>query len=383
MSLRKKLTLYIGILIIVAGCAGGYVIYDFVTSPYPPDIPLEKFQPVSMLATPHHLVSKPKFPVIDVHSHPKESKKNPDQLVQILDESGIAAIVDLNGGWDEGLKRTLENYSLKYPNRFVVFTNPDFRKINNPDFGEDQVAQLERAVAIGAKGVKIWKDLGLELRDSSGKLIAVDDPRLDPLWAKAGELGVPVLMHTAEPSPFWDPIDRYNERYEDLMEASRWEYFESLYDPKFPKKETLLRQRENIVRRHPGTIFIGAHMGELGNDLKELGRMFDHYPNFYVDLSDRVYELGRQPYTTREFFIKYQDRILFGIDLYPETHVYQVYYRFFETFDEYFDYPRYYYKHGRWKIYGIHLPDRVLRKIYYENAARLLKIDPAGILSTN
>ncbi len=293
-----------------------------------------------------------------------------------MDAAGVKAIVDLFGHWGvDGarLERILTAYRLKYPERFIVFTNIDLDKIEAPNDVAEECAKFERAVAMGVKGVKVWKDLGMMERDNTGQLVAIDDPRLDAIWDKIGELKIPVLIHSADPAAFWQPVDLFNERYEELVIGGGW--LDSYANSNYPSQEALLSQRENLLKKHPNTIFIGAHMGEMANDLRALGQLFDQYSNFYVDISDRINELGRQPYTARDFFIKYQDRILFGIDLYPETHVYQAYYRFLETKDEYFDYPRHYFKHGRWKIYGIGLPDSVLEKVYYRNAARLLRLN--------
>ncbi len=380
MSIGKRILLYLAILLVVGGIGAFHVLYDFATTPYPPDISLEAFQPDTPGKIPEHRVWKPKFPVIDIHSHPQESGHTADELVRIMDAVGVAAISDLDGNWGwegERLKRKLEEYNLKYPGRFLVFTKIDFGRYDRPDFVEETCNRLEQSVKWGVKGVKIWKDLGMMIRDKNGRLIPLDDPRLDPIWDKIGELGIPVLMHTADPIAFWQPVDRFNERYEELTEGGSW--FDSYAGGDYPSFETLMQQRENLIRKHPNTIFIGAHMAELGQNLAELARLLDTYPNFYVEISDRTYELGRQPYTARDFLIKYQDRILFGIDLYPEEHVYPVYYRFLETRDEYFDYPRHYFKHGRWKIYGVFLPDSVLQKIYYLNAVKLLHLNRAAI----
>ena len=376
MNLMKRFLIYWGILLVIGGLAAYHVLTDFASTPYPPDMTLEVFHPETPGNIPEHRVWQPKYPVIDIHSHPQESGKTPDELIKIMDASGVRAIVDLDGHWGwtgHRIQRKLEEYNLKYPGRFILFTKIDFGRYKNPDFVEETLQRLEESVRWGVKGVKIWKNLGMMYRDANGKLIPLDDPRLDPIWEKIGELGIPVLIHTADPVAFWQPVDRFNERYEELTEGGSW--FDSYANGDYPSFETLMKQRENLLRKHPNTIFIGAHMAELGHDLKRLGRMLDEFPNFYVDISDRAYELGRQPYTAREFFIQYQDRILFGIDLYPETHVYQDYYRFFQTEDEYFDYPRYYYKHGRWKIYGLNLPDSVLQKVYYLNAVKILQLD--------
>jgi len=373
MSIKKRLLIYTGILGLLGIAVAIMILRDFATTPYPPDITLAAYAPQTPIAVHQHRIGKPKFPVIDIHSHPQQSKQTPDELVQIMDDAGVKAVVDLGGNWGwlgERLDKLIKGYRLKYADRFIIFTNIDFSKIDEPDFVAAETAKLERAVAMGVKGIKVWKDLGMMVRDKSGQLVAIDDPRLDEIWKKIGALKIPVLMHSADPVAFWQPVDRFNERYEELTIGGAW--LNSYAGSAYPSRETLLAQRESLLKNHPETIFIGAHMGELGNNLRVLGELFDRYPNFYVDISARVNELGRQPYTARDFFIKHQDRLLFGIDLYPETEIYQAHYRFLETRDEYFDYPHHNFKFGRWKIYGMGLPDSVLEKVYYKNAVKLL-----------
>ena len=371
--MRKKIFIYLSILFIFGLVIAGFIVYNFTNTPYPPDIALSDYEPESMLVTPSHPVYTARFPVIDFHSHPEHSSLNIDQIVDVLDRSGVRKVVDLNGSWGwagERLKRKIEAYKLKYPDRFIVFYNLNLDGIGDDDFVLKRLNRLIEAKKMGVRGIKIWKRIGMTLYDTAGHLVPVDDLRLDPIWEKAGELNLPVLIHVGDPLAFWQPVDRFNERYEELTSGD--EYI--LQGADFPSLETILQQRENLIRKHPNTIFIGAHMGGLGWNLRELSRLLDTYSNFHVEISDRLYEVGRQPFTARDFFIKYQDRILFGIDLYPEVSVYLNYYRFFETFDEYFEYPRSYFKHGKWKIYGISLPDAVLEKLYHLNADRLLSM---------
>ena len=233
-------------------------------------------------------------------------------------------------------------------------------------------------VTMGAQGLKVIKNLGLEIRDPSGNLVPIDAPRFDPIWDRAGELKIPVLMHLTDPTPFFYPVDRYNERYEELREFPSWSYF----GPEFPKKETLLLQREHLLEKHPKTIFIFPHMADNPENLSYIGYLLDKYSNLYVDFSSRLPELGRQPYTARKFFIKYQDRILFGSDggygldpkgSWPAERYFRTYFEFLETSNEYFEYPLFgIQKQGGWRIYGIDLPDSVLEKIYYKNAEKIL-----------
>ncbi len=377
MGLGKRTLVYFFILLIYGGAVAFAMIRDFADTPWPPDLALEEFEPATAAPLKENKIWKPKFPVIDIHSHPRQSGMTADEMIKVMDESGVQAVVDLDGRWGrngERLKRVIEQYHLKYPDRLLAFFAPDLFKLGEKGFVEKECEKIEQAAKMGVKGIKIYKQFGTLWRDKSGQRIAVDDARLDPIWQKIGELGLPVVIHTANPVAFWEPTDRFNERYEELHQGGAW--LESYYDkPQMPSHEQLMQERENLMRKHPNTIFIGAHMAALGHDLKSLAKTLDEFPNFYVEISDRVYELGRQPYTTRDFFIKYQDRLLFGIDYIPETEVYRDYFRFFETYDEYFDYPRREFKHGRWKIYGIGLPDSVLKKVYLENVGELLQIE--------
>jgi len=329
------------------------------------------YQPKSNLVQEQSTPGKPKYPVIDVHTH-FSSDLSPTFLIKKMDELGIRAVINLSGGYGEKLDQMLKKFSQYDPDRFIIFCNLDFSKIDDPDFSEQMVAFLRAAHAKGAKGLKIFKNLGLTLKDKTGQIVAIDDTRLDPVWAKAGELGMPVLIHTADPVAFFKPADRFNERLMQLKRHPVW----SFYGAEFPKRETIIAQRNRVITRHPDTIFIGAHVGNSAEDLTALGKLLESCPNLYVDVAGRVAELGRQPYTAREFFIKYQNRILFGTDRYPGKSTqprYKIYYRFFETQDEYFDY----YDHpfpptGEWKIYGLFLPDEALEKIYFKNAEGLL-----------
>ncbi|MDQ7054815.1 MAG: amidohydrolase family protein [candidate division KSB1 bacterium] len=247
MDLLKRFFVYLGILLVVGGAAAYHVLTDFASTPYPPDMTLEAFHPETPGNIPEHRVWQPKFPVIDVHSHPQESGKTPDELIKIMDASGVRAIVDLDGHWGwigHRIKRKLEEYNLKYPGRFILFTKIDFGRYSNPDFVEETIQRLEQSVKWGVKGVKVWKNLGMMYRDASGKIIPLDDPRLDPIWDKIGELGIPVLIHTADPVAFWQPVDRFNERYEELTEGGSW--FDSYANGDYPSFETLMQQRAKI-----------------------------------------------------------------------------------------------------------------------------------------
>lgn len=338
------------------------------------DLRLLDWQPKSQLVVKETKVMKPKFPVIDIHNH----LGNLDRTQEFLDEmdkAGVWMCVSLDGrSRDDFYKKHLEVSRKIAGDRILVFFAPDFSRIDEPDFGKTEAARLEQAVKMGVRGVKIFKSLGLTVKDKSGKVVPVDDPRIDPIWAKCGELGIPVMIHVSDPKAFHaGPIDKYNERYEELVRHPDW----SFYGDAYPSKEEILNQRNRVIARHPNTIFIGAHMGNLPEELGRVAMWLEQYPNFYVDIDARISELGRQPYTARRFMIKYQDRVLFGMDNAPNAENYRGYYRFLETDDEYFDsVPAG--RQGRWMIYGLYLPDDVLEKIYNKNALKIFGMYKGG-----
>jgi predicted TIM-barrel fold metal-dependent hydrolase len=332
---------------------------------------LKDYDPRPALVTKQTRVDRPRFPAIDVHCHWSEPV-TAELLLKAMDELGVEKSINLSGGWGSELERNLARYHAKATDRLLVFANIDWAKIDEPDFTVTRVRELEEFHRRGVAGLKIFKSLGLGDRDSAGRLIAIDDPRLDAIFAKCGALKIPILIHAADPPPFFDPVDRLNERWMQLKRHPDW----SFHGPDFPKRDDVLAQRDRRIARHPDTVFIVAHMAEHADDLKRLGDFLDAHPNAYVDLSAREAEIGRQPFTARRFFIDRADRILFGTDRYPgrpDQPRHRIYYRMLETDDEYFDY----YEHpfpptGEWKIYGLNLPEDVLRKVYRENARRAL-----------
>jgi predicted TIM-barrel fold metal-dependent hydrolase len=327
---------------------------------------VDEYNPKSSLVVPEHPLTRSRFPFVDVHSHHRTpTPERVDSLVHDMDAMNMAVMVNLSGGTGATLVRTVEAMKGPYPDRFVVFANLSFAGIDDPEWGRRAAAQLEEDVAAGAQGLKIFKNLGMTLTDSTGNRIATDDARFDPVWQKAGELGIPVLIHTGDPKQFWEPHDRLNERWFELKERAR-----RIRPPdRFPPWEQIMNEQWNAFRRHPNTTFIAAHLAWLGGDLGRLGQLFDELPNMHVGIGAVLAELGRQPRFAREWFIRYQDRVLFGKDAW-EPEEYHVYFRTLETADEYFDYYRK--RHAFWKLYGLELPDDVLRKLYYENAERLI-----------
>ena len=327
----------------------------------------DEYDPKSTLVVAQHPVARAKYPFIDVHNHQDRatSAEKAAELIAAMDKMNMAVMVNLSGGQGEEFKTGLANLKGRYPDRFLVFANVDFKKYDEPDFAVNAARQLEIDVRNGAQGLKIYKNLGMFLKDKNGKRVRTDDPRLDPIFQKAGELKIPVLIHTGEPSPFWLPVDKHNERWLELQQFPNRRRNTS----EFASFEETMGEQHNLFRRHPKTIFINAHLGWLGNDLARLGKLMDELPNMYTEIGAVLAELGRQPRTAREFLIKYQDRVLFGKDIWaPEE--YPVYFRVLETADEYFDYYRK--RHAFWKMYGLDLPDEVLKKIYYKNALRII-----------
>jgi predicted TIM-barrel fold metal-dependent hydrolase len=351
------------------------------------DLRLTEFRPRPSLRVPVHQVRLPRFPVVDAHNHLGTpfggdwSTRPPADLIATLDESGVEMIVDLDGGQGDALSAEIERWQAAYPNRVAVFAGLDYDAwAADPAFGDTEAARLRDSSARGARGLKVWKLLGLRARDPDGRLVAIDDPRLDPLWAVAAELELPVIIHIADPIAFFEPLDPANERWEELHAHPDWHFWPTRPPgdpdaPGFPPFDELLAAFGRLVGRHPRTTFVGAHVGCAAEDLALVGRLLDEHPNLNVDIAARLGELGRQPYSTRAFFLRHADRILFGVDMAPDPEIYRIHYRFLETSDESFDYgtepvPG----QGRWQIHGIGLPDDILRKVYRDNARRILRL---------
>ena len=331
------------------------------------DLSIREYKPKSTLVVPAHPVPRAKYPVIDVHSHHSRlTRDDYARVVRDMDALNLRVLVNLSGGSGEEMKGMLAMIAASpAPDRMVVFANPDFSDIDVPGYGRRAAARLEADVAAGARGLKIFKNLGLSLKRATGLRVPVDDPELDPLWDACARLAVPVLIHTGEPAPFFDPVDVTNERWLELQVHPQRRRPAGA----FPAFEALMTERNRLFTKHRGTTFIAAHMGFHANDLQRLGRMLDAMPNVYVETGAILAELGRQPRFAREFFTKYQDRVLFGKDSWAPPE-YPYFWRTFETADEYFDYYRDY--HAFWKLYGLDLPDALLRKLYYGNALRVV-----------
>jgi predicted TIM-barrel fold metal-dependent hydrolase len=350
----------------------------------PTDLRLADFFPEPKLKVASTELEQAKFPVVDAHSHfwirLRHDPSQLEEFVKLMDRNNIAICVSLDGRLGSRLDEHLAYLWTEYEDRFVVFANIDWQgtgerdlpatwDCHQPDFARRTVMELEEAAKRGVSGLKVFKSFGLYYRNPDGSLIAIDDPRFDPIWDACGRLGLPVIMHTADPSAFFDPITPQNERYEELSRHPSWHFPEG----EFPRREALHAARNRLFARHPQTKFIAAHLGNDGEDLQATARLLQAHPNVYVEIASRIAELGRQPYTAREFFIQNQDRILFGTDgPWPEQR-YRYYWRFLETRDEYFPYSeKPFPPQGLWRIYGVFLPDEVLQKIYYENAARII-----------
>ena len=364
------------------------------------DLPLKDYKPRSMLQVHETHVDRARFPVIDIHTHVTQAAKydkgvaitsereylgTPPELLDVMDKKNVRTLVNLTGGYGQGLKDAIARYDSAHQGRFISFCEPIYEKFLDPNYPKLQADSIAESHRAGARGLKILKTLGLYLRENitSGKLVAIDDPRFDPMWDACGQLNMPVGIHISDPAAFFTPTDQYNERYEELHNHPDW----SFYGGDFPTNAQLIDARNRMIARHPKTQFIVLHVGNFAENLANVSENMDRFPNMTVEIGARIGELGRQPRTARRFFEKYQDRILFGTDATPHgdafpqqlfgNKLYEIYWRFLETEDEYFDYaPAEVPPQGRWRIYGIGLPEQILRKVYHDNAARLLGLKP-------
>jgi predicted TIM-barrel fold metal-dependent hydrolase len=326
-----------------------------------------------MLVTTAHRPDRAASPAVDAHNHLGRWLTGdgrwmvPDvpELIDRMDGLGVRAMVNLDGRWGDELRANLERYDHAHPGRFATFCHVDWRETSSPGFGRRLARSLRASVEAGAAGLKVWKDLGLSVRDPAGGLLRHDHPELAELWAAAGDLGIPVVMHVGDPAAFFEPVDRHNERLEELLSHPNLR----LHGRKVPALRTLLEAFELVVAAHPDTTFVAAHMG-TAEDLGWVRRMIQTYPNLRVDTSARIAELGRQPRAAASLVRDHPDRVLFGTDVFPpRAEEYRIWFRFLETADEHFDYstaevP----PHGRWRVSGLALPPEVLRRVYHDNA---------------
>jgi predicted TIM-barrel fold metal-dependent hydrolase len=338
---------------------------DMVTAKAEVDLRLSDFRPISCLSNAVHVVEKPRFPVIDYHNH--LDSVDPVEALRVMDATGVERIVNITMQVGNAAFEIADRYRRASAKRFLTIGWMNWSGLERPDFVPKTIERLQRMVDRGFCGIKFWKDFGLTLKDADGQLLRIDDERFAPIFELCGEQGLPVMFHTADPTAFFQKIDATNERYEELAAHPDWGFSSCPV-----ARRALLEQRNNVIRRHPKTIFVGAHCAESSEDIGYLEALLDELPNLQIDFSARTPELGRQPYSARSLFLKYADRIVFGTDLLPEVEMYRLYYRFLETADEYFEYPSHASRQGRWNIYGIFLPDDVLLKVYRENALRLL-----------
>jgi len=348
------------------GADQGDKFVDMVSAKVKVDLRLSDYEPRTQLKLVAHEIRQPRFPVIDFHCH--LDAQSPQTVLGVMDACGVERIVNITMRTGQAAIESIDRFHGAAPDRFSTIGWMDWSGIERSDFTQLSLDRLQRLVERGVSGIKFWKDLGLTVRDAGGALLRIDDERLAPIFDKAAELDIPVMFHTADPDAFFTPIDQYNERYEELAAHPDWSFYGLPVT-----KAALLEQRDRVIARHPRTTFVGAHLAGSSEDLCRVANLLERHPNLYVDISARTAELGRQPYTAREFFIRFADRILFGTDLVPEVAMYRLHYRFLETADEYFEYPSHASRQGRWNIYGLFLPADVLEKLYRGNALKLLR----------
>ncbi len=372
----KTLSYILGIFITVIILSGiSYLIIDGINKKSNV-MDIGDYSPISTLVVSETPTYKSKFPFVDVHSHHWDMPvKDLSKLVTEMDSLNMAYLINLSGSgfgafsgkqelMDLNLTKSLENVNENYPDRFGVFLNLDLAKIDKPDFEKNNIMQIENAVSQGVIGLKIYKNLGLTLRDSRNIRVPVDDDRLSHIWETCAKFNIPVLIHSGEPKAFFDPVDKFNERWLHAREKPR------SFRPsdKYPTFDQVMYEQEQLFKKHPTTTFINAHFGWYGNDLGRLSKQLSELTNVYVEFGAVINELGRQPNTARRFFEDYQDRILFGKDIYKMDEYY-IYFQVLETDDEYIEYYRK--RHGLWRLYGLNLPDEILKKVYYQNALKI------------
>lgn len=337
------------------------------------NLKLGDWKPKSMMVTKKTIVKKSMFPSIDVHNHLGRgaeflTKERVQGYLKEMDAAGVETVVNLDGQWGDALEETLTALDNAHPGRFLTYALINFDGIEDPTWTQREVGRLRASFESGAKGLKLHKSLGLIHKYANGKIVPVDDPKLDPLWEVCAEYKRPVMIHTSDPRAFFTPLDSHNERWHELGNNPHWSYA----GEEFPTRTELLEQRNRMIAKHPNTQYIGAHFANAPEDLESVGKWLDKYPNLMIDIDARISELGRQPYSARKFIIKYQDRIMFGTDTSPKALAFRLYFRFLETDDEYWNPTEGHHQQGFWNIYGIFLPKDVLEKVYRTNAQKTL-----------
>jgi uncharacterized protein len=326
---------------------------------------VEEYAPKAGLVVPGHPVPRARYPFIEIDSRPPlAATRNLDQMVKDMDTINMRTMILRDSGSGENLKRRME-YLKRKPGRFAVFCSLSYMGLDDPDWGRKAAEQFEADIRAGALGLSVDKLLGLELKDTKGQRIRVDDPRFDPVWEAAGRLKVPVFLETGDAKPFFEPLDKFNERWHQLREQPMLLHLPD----KYPTFDTLMAEQRRVFEKHPRTTFVAAHLGWYGHDLGYLGKMLDRLPNVHTDIGNAVSELGRQPRNAYQFLIRYQDRVLFGKGGWDVSE-YGAYFRVLESADEYFEYSKR--RYANWAMYGLDLPDEVLKKLYYKNAQRLI-----------
>lgn len=349
-----------------------------------PEVPA---MPKALMKLPRTPITRTKFTAVDFHFHGGQLKTAEDyrNIIKVMDETGIGVLCNMDGGFGATFDRNM-SVSAPFKDRVLQFARIDFEGINTPGWSEKTAAELERTFLAGAAGLKINKVLGLDLKNPDGTYIQADDKRFDPIWEMAAKHNKPVMIHISDSYGRFLPIGPENERYEAGLWRSSPEG--NYYKTGQPTPDVIEKARENMHTRHPKTRFVNAHLAMLYYDMDKVTALLDRFPNADVEISATVQDLGRAPRLIREFFLKYQDRILFGSDGNPGRGVEEFWvphWRFLETYDEHFDHPAQIRSatgaplHGRWRISGIGLPDAVLRKVYYANALKYLPAARASI----
>lgn len=331
---------------------------------------IEDYKPLPVLDSTDRRMNKlPLYPVFETHGHLGfPFSENPEEITKKLNDLGIFKFINLSFKTGKEYK----NIKLKYNDpKIIHFSAFNWKRLKESEnFIQLMLDDLKKDIANGSKGIKLWKDFGLMFKKKNGERLKMNDPILDPLFQECARSKLIIAIHTADPKSFFSPIDEKNERYEELLRHPEW----SFASDEFPQLETVLKERDELFARHPNLIFVSLHFAEYANDLNKAEKLLENNKNVYLEFSARIDELGRQPFSTKKFFEKFQDRIFYGTDGTPDKGKYEIYSRFLETNDEYFDYtPPHKPRKGFWKIYGLGLNRQILEKIYFKNANNIFK----------